>query len=57
MKNEQEPSDHDDLTPPAPNNPPSLLEAARALLEAREDQMVTRVEWDNLRDAVAAAEK
>lgn len=32
-----------------------LLEAARALLEAREDQMVTSEEWDRLRMAVEAA--
>jgi hypothetical protein len=39
------------------NQPPSLLDAARALLEARENQMVTAVEWDRLREAVAAAER
>jgi len=32
-----------------------LLAAARALLEAREDQMVTSAEWDRLRKAVDAA--
>ena len=32
-----------------------LLTAARALLEAREDQMITRVEWEALAKAVAAA--
>ncbi len=32
-----------------------LLSAARALLEAREDQMITRVEWEALAEAVAAA--
>ena len=32
----------------------SLLEAAKALLEAREDQMVTHVEWDRLQAAVDA---
>jgi hypothetical protein len=31
---------------------PSVLDAARALLEARENQMVTQVEWDQLREAV-----
>ena len=40
-----------------PNPPLSVLNAARALLEARENEMVTRVEWDNLRHAVSAAEK
>ena len=30
-----------------------LLEAAVALLEARSNQMVTAVEWDALREAVA----
>lgn len=34
---------------------PSLLDAARALLEARENQMVTRLEWEQLELAVAAA--
>ncbi len=32
-----------------------LLAAARALLEAREDQMVTSAEWDRLRMAVESA--
>ena len=32
-----------------------LLAAARALLEARDDQMVTSAEWDRLRNAVDAA--
>ena len=32
-----------------------LLTAARALLEAREDEMVTSEEWDRLRLAVEAA--
>lgn len=36
---------------------PSVVEAAKALLEAREDQMVTQVEWDRLREAVDAAER
>ena len=36
---------------------PSILDAARALLEARENQMVTQVEWDDLREAVRAAER
>jgi hypothetical protein len=35
----------------------SVAAAARALLEAREDQMVTQVEWDRLRNAVAAEGK
>ncbi|QOJ04316.1 MAG: hypothetical protein HRU71_12830 [Planctomycetia bacterium] len=34
---------------------PTLLDAAEALLEAREHQMVTRVEWDALRSAVQRA--
>ena len=34
-----------------------LLAAARALLEAREEQMITRVEWEALAEAVAAASK
>jgi hypothetical protein len=32
-----------------------LLAAARALLEAREDQMLTSVEWDRLRHAVESS--
>ena len=32
----------------------AVLKAAEALLEAREDQMVTAVEWDALRSAAAA---
>jgi hypothetical protein len=32
-----------------------LLTAARALLEAREDQMVTSAEWDRLRQAIQSA--
>lgn len=32
-----------------------LLAAARALLEAREDQMLTSAEWDRLRKAVESA--
>lgn len=35
----------------------SLLKAAEALLEARENQMVTRVEWNALRSAVKAAKR
>jgi hypothetical protein len=34
----------------------NLVAAAKALLEAREDQMVTRVEWEALASAVTAAE-
>jgi len=48
----------DELNSPAPASPTDqseLLAAARALLEAREDQMVTHVEWDRLRNAVEAA--
>ncbi len=45
----------DELDSRMPKKPPTLLDAARALLEARENQMVTRVEWDNLKDAVATA--
>jgi hypothetical protein len=33
----------------------AVLRAAKALLEAREDQMVTSEEWDALREAVDAA--
>ena len=55
MTSQLEIADHDDPNPRVPGNPPSLLEAARALLEARENQMVTRVEWDQLAEAVAAA--
>jgi hypothetical protein len=33
-----------------------LVAAAKALLEAREDQMITRVEWEALASAVEAAE-
>jgi hypothetical protein len=33
-----------------------LVSAAKALLEAREDQMVTCEEWDALANAVKAAE-
>lgn len=32
-----------------------LLAAARALLEAREDQILTSAEWDRLRKAVESA--
>ncbi len=35
----------------------SLLEAAESLLEARENQMITRVEWNDLRQAVNRARK
>ena len=48
----------DSLDPPVRNNasPPLwLLDATRALLEAGENQMVTAVEWDQLRHAVEAA--
>jgi hypothetical protein len=31
-----------------------LIEAATRLLEARDDQMVTAVEWQDLHDAVVA---
>ena len=34
-----------------------LLNAAEALLEAREDQMVTKMEWNALQRAVKAARK
>jgi len=47
----------DQLDPPQAEKTdaePSLLAAARALLEARKDQMVTRVEWDRLQAAVDA---
>lgn len=36
---------------------PSVVDAARALLEARDNQMITHVEWDRLREAVNAAER
>ncbi len=47
----------DELDAPVadPSPPRSVLDAARALLEARENQMVTRVEWDQLARAVANA--
>jgi hypothetical protein len=38
-----------------PRQPNPLLEAAQALLAAREDQMVTAAEWDALARAVADA--
>jgi hypothetical protein len=38
----------------APQDSP-LFDAARVLLEAREDQMITQVEWDHLKAAVEAA--
>ncbi len=38
-----------------PDGESELLAAARALLEARDDQMVTSAEWDRLRKAVDAA--
>lgn len=45
----------DEVDPPVAPEPPTLLDAALALLEARENQMVTRVEWDELARAVATA--
>lgn len=36
---------------------PSIVDAARALLEARDNEMISRVEWDRLREAVHAAER
>lgn len=48
----------DQLDPPVPGRPDphqEVVDAARALLEAREDQMVTAVEWDRLQRAVDAA--
>jgi hypothetical protein len=33
----------------------AVLSAAQAVLAAREDQMLTRAEWDALQTAVAAA--
>lgn len=44
----------DAVVPPVATEPPSLLDAARALLEARENQMVTRIEWERLAQAVVA---
>ncbi|MGE0378803.1 MAG: hypothetical protein AB7Q45_25655 [Planctomycetaceae bacterium] len=44
-------ADELDVVPTAESE---LLAAARALLEAREDQMVTSAEWDRLRKAVDA---
>lgn len=35
----------------------AVLEAARRLLAAREDQMVTAAEWDDLARAVAACDE
>lgn len=35
----------------------TVLKAAEALLEAREDQMVTKAEWNALQRAVKAARK
>lgn len=46
------------LDPPIPasiGEPLELLSAARALLEAREDQMITSAEWERLQGAVSAA--
>lgn len=43
----------DEMDSPVRNNPPSLLDAAGALLEARENQMVTHVEWERLAHALA----
>jgi hypothetical protein len=50
----------DRLDPPirgTANRSQSVVDAARALLEARENQMVTAVEWDQLRRAVNAADR
>lgn len=50
----------DELDPPEPktsNANQKLLEAARALLSAREDEMVTAEEWDRLRRAVEEASR
>lgn len=49
----------DRLDPPVGDNarPQSVLDAARALLDARENQMITAVEWDGLREAVNAADR
>lgn len=47
----------DRLDPPVPSaleGESELRAAARALLEAREEQMITSAEWDRLRNAVAA---
>ena len=46
----------DSAAPTTVTPPKSLLAAAKALLEARENQMVTRVEWDQLAKAVATGE-
>ena len=40
--------------PMTPANLEAVLKAAEALLEAREDKMVTADEWDSLRNAAAA---
>ena len=40
--------------PETPANLEAVLKAAEALLEAREDQMVTADEWDALRNAAEA---
>lgn len=50
----------DRLDPSLPTTVPekqSVVDAARALLEARENQMVTHVEWDNLEQAIAATSR
>lgn len=47
----------DRLDPPVGGTEDPVLAAAKALLEAREDQMVTCVEWDRLEAAVAAASR
>lgn len=44
----------DRLPPLVPTEPTSLLDAAQALLEAQKNQIVTRVEWERLAQAVAA---
>ncbi len=41
------------MNTPTPEAVQHLVEAAAALLEARANQMVTRVEWQRLRDALA----
>ena len=42
------------MNAPTPDEIEQLIDAAAALLEARANQMVTVVEWQRLRDALAA---
>ncbi len=42
------------MSAPAPDAVERLIDAAAALLEARANQMVTALEWQRLREALAA---